>query len=205
MRCLRKERCERDRSFSSHQTVWQSSCRGRCLVYRGRWPDLWSAGAQRRGQIHHYEHPHRLSLCHQWAGDGGRAPSARGGRCRQGLCGLSARTAAPLPGDDGAGVPDLCRRAEGCEKGGTEGAGMQGCPPYRAGNRSAPAHPQPFQGLQAAGGHCTGIAGQPQAHHSGRADGRPGPGTGHRDPQAHPGAGPGTYSYTNCICPFKIN
>ena len=65
----------------------------------------------------------------------------------------------------------------------------------RAGNRSAPAHPQPFQGLQAAGGHCTGIAGQPQAHHSGRADGRPGPGTGHRDPQAHPGAGPGTYSY----------
>lgn len=49
---------------------------------------------------------------------------------------------------------------------------MQGCPPYRAGNRSAPAHPQPFQGLQAAGGHCTGIAGQSQAHHSGRADGR---------------------------------
>ena len=48
---------------------------------------------------------------------------------------------------------------------------MQGCPPYRAGNRSAPAHPQPFQGLQAAGGHCTGIAGQSQAHHSGRADG----------------------------------
>jgi len=35
---------------------------------------------------------------------------------------------------------------------------VQGCPPYRAGNRSAPAHPQPFQGLQAAGGHCTGIA-----------------------------------------------
>ncbi len=34
---------------------------------------------------------------------------------------------------------------------------LQGCPPYRAGNRSAPAHPQPFQGLQAAGGHCTGI------------------------------------------------
>ena len=34
-----------------------------------------------------------------------------------------------------------------------------------------------------------------QAHHSGRADGRPGPGTGHRDPQAHPGAGPGTYSH----------
>ena len=58
------------------------------------------------------------------------------------------------------------------------------------GNRSAPAHPQPFQGLQAAGGHCTGIAGQSQAHHSRRADGRPGPGTGHRDPQAHPGAGP---------------
>ena len=34
-----------------------------------------------------------------------------------------------------------------------------------------------------------------QAHHSGRADGRPGPGTGHRDPQAHPGAGPGTYGH----------
>ena len=39
---------------------------------------------------------------------------------------------------------------------------MQGCPPYRAGSRSAPAHPQPFQGLQAAGGHCTGIAGSPR-------------------------------------------
>ena len=29
----------------------------------------------------------------------------------------------------------------------------------------APAHPQPLQGLPAAGGHRAGVAGQPEAHH----------------------------------------
>ncbi len=38
---------------------------------------------------------------------------------------------------------------------------MQGCPPYRAGRRAAPAHPQPFQGLHASGWalhrHCWAV------------------------------------------------
>ena len=54
-----------------HKTLWQPPGRGGCVLSGGAGTDLRFAGPRRRGQIHDYEYPDRLSGAYQWQCTGG--------------------------------------------------------------------------------------------------------------------------------------
>ena len=104
-------------------------------------------------------------------------------------CGLSAGTAAPLPGDDGGRVPRLCRRTERRQEKPTARHRCSLPPTVPVWKMSCPGSSAASRGLPPAGGRGAGAAGQSAAHHSGRTHRGPRPGAGHRA-AASSGAGP---------------
>src|SRR5574342_748654 len=150
-----------DRSEPPHQALPRPGGGGRPLLHGGEGRGGRLPGPERRRQVHHHAHPHRLPARHLGHGQGGGVRRLRGAAGGEAPRRLPPRTAPGLRRPHTPLLPALLRLAERAAPPASEGRDRPRRRAHRRHRGHEPGHRQPLQGLPAAGGPGPGAAGRP--------------------------------------------